>query len=334
MAEPPAPGPAVSAGPPANVDAVTPPPSLPPPPSRHWGEPCEGAMGQGREGPWVHERGSEGSRPEEWRSAGAGAGALLDAPHSADVAAAARGNGVALGRRRTRRGGAGEVREGRAGAGLAPLKTAGGSPFWQRQPEVLSPPPPARRRQQRVFEALLRPAPIAVGRWGRPAPPPPPPPPATMSHTARWSRRTRSSLPQRPYHSRLQVARAGSIAGEGRDSRRVLNPPPPPPQPPTPHTPRRCPDAAARQDSGGRGGGSVRCRGGGSGGAQWSRLESEGGEAFVYLHIIMVYDSHNIFRTLRRAPAAEAGAGGALFGRRRRRRQAALAVEAAAAAAL
>ena len=47
------------------------PPSLPPsPPSRHRGEPCEGAMGQGREGPWVHERASEGSRPEEWRSAG------------------------------------------------------------------------------------------------------------------------------------------------------------------------------------------------------------------------------------------------------------------------
>ena len=64
----------------------------------------------------MHERGSEGSRPEEWRSAaGAGAGALLDALHSADVAAAARGNGVALGRQRARRGGAGEVREGRAG---------------------------------------------------------------------------------------------------------------------------------------------------------------------------------------------------------------------------
>ena len=31
---------------------------------------------------------------------------------------------------------------------------------------------------------------------------------------------------------------------------------------------------------------------------------------FAYLHIIMIYDIHNIFRTLQLAPAAEAGAGG------------------------
>ena len=45
-------------------------------------------------------------------------------------------------------------------------------------------------------------------------------------------------------------------------------------------------------------------------GGRESRLESEGGEVFAYLHIIMIYDIHNIFRTLQLAPAVEAGAGG------------------------
>ena len=136
------------------------------------------------------------------------------------------------------RGGAGRER-----AGLA-LKAAGDSPFWQvlrqRQPEVLSPPPPARRWQQRVFEALLRPVPIAVGRLGRPAPPP-----VMMLHTARWSRslgpEDQVQLAAVPLPQLQQLPPAG---GTRRFSRRQRprQPPgpeptagPPPPQPPTPH---------------------------------------------------------------------------------------------------
>ena len=135
------------------------------------------------------------------------------------------------------RGGAGRER-----AGLA--LTAGDSPFWQllrqRQHEVLSPPPPARRWQQRVFEALLRPVPIAVGRLGRPAPPP-----VMMLHTARWSRslgpEDQVQLAAVPLPQLQQLPPAG---GTRRFSRRQRprQPPgpeptagPPPPQPPTPH---------------------------------------------------------------------------------------------------